>query len=297
MNQQAHRHKTRSLMEIHGAVFLFGFSGLFGKLVLLPAPIIVLGRTVFAAISLLVIIRLFNIGPPPKEKKELVALGLLGILLAVHWTTFFKSVQVSTVAIAVLCCSTFPVFTAFIEPLFSRQSIRAMDIVIALIAFSGVGIVVFHPSRESGTTEGVIWGVIAGFAFAVLSVLNRRFVRHYSSLHIACFQNVVSAVFLFPLFFVYRVDIGLRNMILLLVLGVFCTALAHTLFINGMKHVSTRVASVIHCLEPPYGIVLAALILGETPGLRALFGGVVILGSALYATVRMRSEYPAPLDN
>jgi drug/metabolite transporter (DMT)-like permease len=256
-----------------------------------------LGRTVFAAISLLVIIRLFNIGSPPKEKKELAALALLGILLALHWTTFFKSVQVSTVAIAVLCCSTFPVFTAFIEPLFSRQRIRAVDIVVALVAFSGVGIVVLHPSPENGTAEGVFWGIIAGFAFAVLSVLNRKFVRHYSSLHIACFQNAVAAMILFPLLFVYRLELGLKDTILLLLLGVFCTALAHSLFINGMRHVSTRVASVIHCLEPPYGIVLAALILGETPSIRALFGGAVILGSAFYATVRMRSEYPSPMSD
>jgi drug/metabolite transporter (DMT)-like permease len=284
-------------MEIHGAVLLFGFSGLFGKLVLLPAPIIVLGRVFFSAISLLVIIQLFDVGSAPKEKRSLAALTFLGLLLSLHWTAFFKSVQVSTVAIALLCCSTFPVFTAFVEPLFSRQRIRVVDIMVALVAFSGVGIVVFHPPSGSGTTEGVIWGVVAGFTFAILSVLNRRFVRQYSSLHIACFQSVVATIFLFPLLFAYHVEIRLKDTILLFFLGVLCTALAHSLFINGMKHVSTRVASLIHCMEPPYGIVLAALILGEAPSLRTIFGGVVILGSALYATVRIRSEHPSPMNN
>lgn len=283
-------------MEIHGAVLLFGFSGLFGKLVLLPAPIIVLGRVFFSAISLLVIIQLFDVGSPPKERRSLAALTLLGLLLSLHWTAFFKSVQVSTVAIALLCCSTFPVFTAFVEPLFSRQRIRVVDIMVALVAFSGVGIVVFHPPSGSGTTEGVIWGVVAGFTFAILSVLNRKFVRQYSSLHIAFFQSVVATICLFPLLFAYHVEIRLKDAILLFFLGVLCTALAHSLFINGMKHVSTRVASLIHCMEPPYGIVLAALILGEAPSLRTIFGGVVILGSALYATVRIRSEHPSPMN-
>jgi len=284
-------------MEIHGAVILFGFSGLFGKLVLLPAPIIVLGRVFFSAIALLVIIQLFDAGSAPRGKRSFAALTLLGLVLSLHWTSFFKSVQVSTVAIALLSCSTFPVFTAFLEPLFSRQRIRAVEIMIALVAFSGVGIVVFHPSNGSGTTEGVIWGVVAGFTFAILSVLNRKFVRQYSSLHIACFQHVVATICLFPLLFAYRVEIRLKDTILLFLLGVLCTALAHSLFINGMRHVSTRIASVIHCLEPPYGIALAALILGETPSLRTIVGGVIILGSALYATIRLRSEHPSQLKN
>jgi drug/metabolite transporter (DMT)-like permease len=71
---------------------------------------------------------------------------------------------------------------------------------------------------------------------------------------------------------------------LIVVLGVGCTALAHTLFITSMRRVSAHTASVVSALEPVYGIALAALLQGETPDLRTLAGTALIVAAALLAT-------------
>jgi drug/metabolite transporter (DMT)-like permease len=70
------------------------------------------------------------------------------------------------------------------------------------------------------------------------------------------------------------------------VLGVVCTALAHTLFIRSLRALSAHTASVVAALEPVYGIALALLLLGEVPPARTLAGAVLIVGAALYATRR-----------
>ena len=108
--------RSRSLAEIHLAVFLFGFAGLFGKWLALAPALIVFGRVLFACVALAAVMalgrRAFRISP----RRDLLLLGLCGLVLAAHWTMFFKSVQVSSVAVGLLSYSSFPVFTAFLEP-------------------------------------------------------------------------------------------------------------------------------------------------------------------------------------
>jgi drug/metabolite transporter (DMT)-like permease len=113
--------RSRSLAEIHLAVFLFGFPGLFGKWLALPAVLIVFGRVLFASLALAAVMGLRRTSFRVKPAGDLVLLGLCGLLLAVHWTMFFRSVQVSSVAVGLLAYSSFPVFTAFLEPLLARE--------------------------------------------------------------------------------------------------------------------------------------------------------------------------------
>ena len=80
--------------------------------------------------------------------------------------------------------------------------------------------------------------------------------------------------------------LGGGEIILLLVLGVTCTGLAHTLFISSMQRLSAHTASVVAALEPVYGIALAALLLHEIPTWRTLAGGTLIVAAALVASRR-----------
>lgn len=277
--------KTKSLIEIHIAVFLFGLAGLFGKFVDLPATLIVLGRVVFATIALgLVLHWSKNASFKLAAKKDYWLLGLLGVVLAIHWGTFFQSIQVSTVAIGLLTFSTFPVFTTFIEPLVFKEKIRHRDIVIAFITL--VGVVLIIPRIEFGdsATQGAIWGVLSGLSFAVLSILNRKYVKKYSSLTIAFYQDAAAAVVLLPFLFLAAYTIHAKDIWLLALLGVVFTAASHTLFIKGMAHVKAQLASVIASLEPVYGIVFAVFLLDEVPSVRTVVGGVIILTAAFLAS-------------
>jgi drug/metabolite transporter (DMT)-like permease len=280
--------RRRSLAEIHLAVFLFGFPGLFGKWLALSPALIVFGRVVFAAATLAAVLafsrRPFSVHP----RSDVVRLAVCGLVLAVHWTVFFKSVQVSSVAVGLLAYSSFPVFTAILEPLLGRERWDSASLGLALIGVAGIGLIVPAFDLSDAVVQGVLWGLAAGLTFAVLSLLNRRLASRHPSLVVAFYQDFFAAVFLLPAVVRWGLPSSGRDWALIAVLGVFCTAAAHTLFINGLRAVGARTASIVSSLEPVYGILLALVFLKESPSLRTVSGGALVLLAAAAATFRAR---------
>lgn len=277
------------MIEIHTAVLFFGLAGLFGKLVLLPALIIVLGRVIFAAIFLALLSLYLKQNIKLNQKRDYFYLFILGIILALHWWTFFQAIQVSTVAVGLLTYSTFPIFVTFLEPYFFKEKIKRSDIFLAVITFLGVILVVPRFEIANNITRGALWGIASGFTFAVLSLLNRKYVKKYSSIVIAFYQDSAAAIVLLPFLFLMEFTITIKDILLLVLLGVCFTAIAHTLFIKGLTNIKAQTASIIACLEPVYGIVIAIFLLGEVPGLRIISGGMLILAATVCATIKQKN--------
>ena len=275
--------QRRALVEIHVAVLLFGFAGLFGKWLALPAWCIVLGRTGFATLALLTVWCVSPRQRLPANLKTVALLGLLGVLLAVHWMAFFKAIQVASVAVGLLAFATFPVFITVLEPLWFNEKRRRIDYLTAVMVVVGLGIMIYPSSFGGRIFVGVLWGSFAGLSFAVLSILNRKWVRNHPPVTIALFQNGFAALALLPMVLLTEVRVDPGQIGLLALLGVLCTALAHTLFIRGLQFIRAQLASVIPTLEPVYGIAFAFLLLHEIPSTFTLAGGTVILLTTLLA--------------
>jgi drug/metabolite transporter (DMT)-like permease len=280
--------RSRSLAQIHLAVLLFGFPGLFGKWLALPAVVIVFGRVLFASLALAGIMRLRKVPFRVRPRRDLFLLGLCGLVLAVHWTMFFRAVQVSSVAVGLLAYSSFPVFTAFLEPLLARERWDPASLIFALLCVVGVGLIVPGFDLSNAVVLGVLWGLGAGLTFSVLSVLDRALAARHSPLTIAFSQDLLAGLFLVPAILGTGLALTGREWALVALLGVFGTAAAHTLFISGMRGVGARTASILSSLEPVYGILLALAFLKEVPSLRTVSGGAVVLAAAAAATVRAR---------
>lgn len=290
--------RASGLIEIHAAVLLFGLAGLFGKLLALPAWSIVLGRTGFATIALAVVLIFTGRHNRPQGAATIGLFSLLGLVLAIHWITFFHAIQVSSVAVGLLAFSTFPVFITIIEPFWFGEKRRTIDLLTALSVVLGLCIMVY-PSRFGGqVVDGVFWGTISGFTFAILSLLNRKWVRQYTPAVIAFYQNAVAALLLLPLLVWSDVKIDAGQVGLLAILGVVCTALSHVLFIRGLSFVRAQLAAVIACLEPVYGIVFAFFLLQEIPSVNTLIGGAVIVMTTAVAMLRRVSvQHPQQRNN
>lgn len=284
----------RNLVEIHVATALFGLAGLFGKWLSLPPTLIVFGRVVFASLILALILLAKKQGGRPVSRRSCCWLFFLGGILALHWVTFFRSIQLSSVAVGLLAYASFPVFTIFFEPLATGDKFDGLNLIPAAICLAGIFFIVPRFSQSDATFQGVSWGLVSGMTFAVLTVANRRLIRKYSSLTIAFYEDLAAAVFLSPFVFFSPRRIAAKDVLLLAALGVACTAGAHTLFISGMRRVKAQAASIISSLEPVYGIALALVLLGERPSLRALCGGAVILMAVIAVSLReARRRAPA----
>ena len=272
-----------ALLAVNSAVMLFGLAGVLGKLTGLPATIIVFGRVVVAGAALGVVALRLGVSPRPRNTRDALILCGQGALLAVHWVAFFQSINVSTVAIGLLSFSSFPLFTAALEPIMLRQPLRGAELAGALLVLPGIYLLVPSISLSDTTTQGVLWGVLAGATFALLSVGNRWLSRSYTSVTISLYQEVVAALVLLPALRLtpLAAPLTLAQVLLLITLGLVCTALAHTIFITGMRSVTAQLASLLACLEPVWGILFALALLGEAPPARTLLGGAIILAATL----------------
>ncbi|HEX5314497.1 MAG TPA: DMT family transporter [Gammaproteobacteria bacterium] len=276
-------HRGSALVALHTAVALFGFAALFGQWIALPATAIVLGRTTTAAATLAIVARLRGQRIGRGDRR----LAANGAILASHWVSFFAAVKIAGVPIALLGYAVFPVFVLLLERPHRSSGIREWTT--ALLATAGLVALVPELSWANHATRGLAWALVSAFTFAWLTVRNRALVATRSATGIALWQNLFAAVCLLPWVVAFDgraalpapIDIGL-----LLVLGTLCTGLSHTLFIASMRRVSAHTASVVAALEPVYGIVLAALLLGERPGSRTIMGGVLIVAAALNASLR-----------
>lgn len=285
--------KKIDLLQIHIAVLLFGLSGLFGKLVALPAGLIVLGRVLFASIFLLLLLVYLRKNIKLNQPHHYIYLAAMGMILAVHWVTFFLSIQLSTVAIGLLTFSTFPVFVTFLEPYFFKERIRLADILSAFLTLLGVMLVIPEFQLNNTITQGVIWGIISGFTYAVLSMLNRKFAGEYPGLVIAFYEQAAAVVLLLPVILLCpQPSVQANDILWLMLLGIVFTGVSHTLFISGLKSIKTQTAGIISCLEPVYGIIFAVLLLQEIPTAKEILGGVLIIGIVVYKSID--SGEPSP---
>lgn len=282
--------RTRNLVEIHLSVVLFGLTGLFGKFISLPAPHIVLGRVFFASVSMGLYFLFRKKDVRLARGADYAAMAAVGAVLALHWTAFYLSVKLSTVAIGVLTFAAYPIFVTFLEPFFFREKLRGADVIAAFVMFGGVLLVVPSTGAGPDMTAGMIWGMVGSVSYAVMSLLNRKFVSRYEGSVVAFYEQGTAALLMFPILLFDRPHASALDWALLAVLGVVLTGVAHSLFISGMRSVRAQTAGVIASLESVYGIASAALLIGEFPTLRELAGGAVILGTAFVSTLRSSRE-------
>lgn len=288
MSAPAPASPAQSLAACHAAILLFGLAGLFGKWITWNPTAIVLGRTVVAATTLAIAIRVTQGRLPPPT----LALAQNGVILAVHWTAFFAAIQVSTVAIGLLGFASFPLFVPWLERVLAGVPVTGAKAAGAALVTLGLVLVVPDIAWGSATAQGFAWGLVSGFTFALLTVRSGQLLTRHRATAIALWQNAVAALVLLPFVLVRGVGgaIDADALLRVLVLGVVCTALAHTLYTASLSRVGPTTAAVCASLEPVYGIAFAWLLLGEMPAERVLAGVALLVVAALVASWRAHAS-------
>ena len=270
------------MFSLHLAVLIFGLAGIAGKLVSLSSPQVVFSRTVMGAAALAIVWGLSS-HRQRVDRRTFVLLLPSGVLLGVHWLTFFLSVKVSTVAVGLLSYATFPVFVALLEPIASRTRARSRDLVVAGVVCIGIALVVPNYSLGDRLVQGVLWGLLSAGAFALVTIINKRVVGQTDPIVVGMLQNLWAAVFFVP-WSEGSLSMSGKDLALITFLGVGCSAFGHTLFVAALRSVRAELAAVTSGLEPLYGIVFAYLILGEYPSGRMVLGGALIVGAVTWAS-------------
>ena len=276
--------RRRGLLALHTAVLLVSTSSLFGKWIGVNPIVMVFGRLVFAVpvLGWAVLRRPKSYSLPSGRTRTLILVN--GAILAVHWVSFFHSVQISTVAVAVLGYSAAPVFAVLLEPVWFRERLSLVGLGAAGLIAGGSALIVEHWSLGDTILQGMFWGLIAGLLFAVMQLINRGLLPRLGSVRLAFHVDTVAFIVLIPIVpFAWEWpstgDIGLMA-----IQGALFTVISHTLFIYALHSIQAQVVAMVGMLEAIYAILLAAWLLGEIPGTRTLAGGAVILLAVAWVT-------------
>lgn len=279
------KNNRKDILHLHIAVMMFSVAGVIGQFVEVPSVMVAMGRVICSSILLLTIALVKKENLRLDSKKDYILIMATGAVLAIHWTTFFQSIQVSSVAIGTITFSTFPLFLTFIEPVVFHEKLRAKSIISAIILLIGVAITIPEFSMENQVTIGIIWGMISSLTYAIITLANRYFSRKYEGRIVSFYEQGTAAIVLLPALILVPTVWRAQDVIGVACIGCICTAFAYSLYVSAQKRVKAQTAGIISGMETVYGIFYALIFLGEVPTIRELIGGMIILSVALYSSL------------
>ncbi|MTB50145.1 EamA family transporter [Lewinella sp. W8] len=202
---------------------------------------------------------------------------LAGLLMAGHWVTYFYALQLSSVAIGMLSIFTFPAMTTLLEPLLLRKPFEPRHLLLAALVVAGVYFLAPSFSLEDGATLGLLFGLLSAFIYSLRNILLKTQVNAVQGSVLMFYQVVVTGIALLPILSYGSLGPRPEAWPYLIGLGVFTTAIGHTLFLGSFRHFSVSTASLLACVQPVYGILLGVVFFREIPGPSSLLGGALIL--------------------
>lgn len=273
--------KLKNYLLLHFIVFIWGFTAILGSLISINAIALVWYRMSIATVLIFVylLIKKRNFSTEPKAILRFI---ISGLIIAVHWITFFKAIKVSNVSVAMVVMSTGAFFASLIEPVFFKRKLQVVEILLGLTVIFGLYIIF---SFESKYSLGIIYALISAFLSALFSVLNGLYIKKHPAVIISFYQLLFGAagvsIFLIltkqiSITFFY---LSISDWIYILILSSICTAYAFIASVKVMKYITPYTVMLTINLEPVYAIVLALIVFGRKEQMHTqfYFGALVVL--------------------
>ena len=289
---------NRARLQIHFCVLLWGFTAILGKLITLPALPLVWWRMLLVTAALLLMPRVWR-GLRAMPARLRWAYAGIGVLVSLHWLTFYAAIKLANASVGATCIALGPVFLAFVEPWIAKRRFDPRELLVGAAVAPGVAMVV--GGVPHGMRLGIAVGVLSALFVALFGSLNKRLVEHGDPLTVTCIELGTGAAFLtllaplLPHTGAAFVLPGAHDALLLLALAFGCTLLPFALALVALRHMSAFGTQMVTNLEPVYVIVLAMLLLGEQRQLDGWFyGGVAVILVAVFAHPMLaRRQRPA----
>jgi drug/metabolite transporter (DMT)-like permease len=275
----------KNLIQLNFAVLLISTSGTLGRYIDLPVPLIILLRSFFGGIFLFLFCKwkklTFKI-----QKKDRVVVLLSGVLMGMHWITYFISLKLSSVAIGMLSVFTYPVITTFLEPLMLKTKFNKSNILLGLTVLVGIYFLAPEFNIENDQFKAIGFGVFSAFCYSIRNIYMKSKAAEYEGSILMVYQLIIVTVLLSPFFYLSDMSGLQASLPALLILAFVTTATGHSLFIYSFRNFTVSTASIISSVQPIYGIIIGMIVLGEYPTLGTIFGGTLILGTVIVESIR-----------
>ena len=279
------KNKFKSLIHFHFIVFIFGFTAILGSLISIDSLELVWYRMAIASIVLLIYAVAFKkqINIP---KSLILKLLFSGMIIALHWVTFFKAIKVSNVSITLSVLSLGAFLTSLLEPIFYRRKIILYEIIFGLIVVIGMSLIF---KSQFQYIEGILYALVSVFLSVLFGLINGKLINKASSLAISIYE-LLGGVLLISIILLLSdkinsdfFNLSENDFYWLLILAIVCTAYAFVVSVDVLKHLSPYSLMISINMEPVYGIILAIILLDESNDLSFNFylGFILIFSSVI----------------
>ena len=279
---------AKNVLELSFATLLISTSAVLGKYIDMPTAVIIWWRASLALLILFAFCKFQNINLKLGSKKDIFILIATGILLSMHWLTYFHSIKVSNVSIGMLSLFTFPAITSILEPILTKTHFNKAHLVLALLVVVGIYIIAPEFSLQNSSFKGIIWGLVSAVFFSLRNIILKKNTTAYNGVTVMLYQLVVATMFLAPVMFMFDSSNIKTQYPYIILLAVLVTAIGHSLFIKSFKHFTASTASIIVSSQPIFGIILAYAFLSEIPAKNTFIGGAIIIATVVFESIRSK---------
>ena len=273
----------KAFIQLHIAVFLAGFTAILGKLIQLNEGLLVWYRLLLTII-ILGLVMIFKKQLHVIPFWDVMKIAGVGFVIAIHWVAFYGSVKYANISVALVCFSATGFFTAILEPLVLKRKIIVAELLLGLLAISGIYIIFdFHPQYKLG----ILFGIVSAMGSALFPIFNKQLLLRFTPRILTLYElggGLLILTLLLPLYLsrfpaLYYIP-TFSDWCWLLILAGLCTVISFDLQLHALRKISAFTANLTYNLEPVYGIILAFIFFNESQMLRGEF----YIGLALIIT-------------
>ena len=282
--------KPKNYLHLHLLVFIAGFTAILGELITIGSLELVWYRMAIAGLLMFIYIKIIKLNIKI-TKKTFLQFSIAGIIIALHWITFFEAINQANVSIALAMFSSGAFFASFIEPLFFKRRILTYEILFGITVILGVFLIT---SSEMGYINGIILGLLSALFSTLFAVVNGRFIERYNATVIS-FYEFISGVAFLTIFILATGNtfnaefftLSNSDWIYIFILASVCTAYAFIGAVEVMRYISPFTVILSYNLEPIYGITLALVLFPETEKMSPQFyiGAILVLVTVLFDAI------------
>lgn len=276
---------VKSYLHLHVIVFIWGFTAILGALISLDALPLVWFRMALATVFIFIFIVIKKI-PYAVSRKIILSFLFSGLVITLHWLTFFKAIKVSNISVTLACLSTGAFFASILEPILNKRKIIWYEVFFGLLVIVGLGIIF---NVEGNYKEGIVLALTSAFLSALFSVINGNFAKKFNPVIIS-FYEILGGVFFLTLYLLITSGfttgffiITASDWMYLAILSSICTAYAFIASIKVMQFLSPYTVMLTINMEPIYGIILAVIVFQdkEKMSLEFYLGACIIISTVL----------------
>lgn len=276
--------QIQNLLELNVSIIFISTSGALGKYIELPVPVTICSRALIGGLLIFLFCKWkkfdFNIHTGDKK-----SIWLSGLLLGLHWITYFYALKLSNVAIGMISIFTFPVITALLEPIILKTKFQWIHLALGALVIVGILFLVPAFDFQDDYLIAIILGIVSALFYSLRNIMTKSQVNKYNGSILMFYQLLVISVFLSPSYFFFE-SFNFSSFIFeLILLAVLATAIGQTLFLYSFKNFTVTSASIISSLQPVYGIIIGMVFLKEYPVSGTIVGGLLILLSVVLESI------------